>query len=180
MQVSNNFSLYSLMTHECNLSRIDSHTVFTQYGLVGFQSKTYTGEFFPQGKYFHSIDDYDKHRTCPYTRIFTWNPEVNWTTPYSSEFLKRTIRMEIIHFRMFQKPEYNLPLTARNQFYEMGEIDVIENIYLKEICDNSHRISCHCATPQISLKYKLSTKIQPKLSYLVENFGQSHKNKNAH
>jgi len=45
------------------------------------------------------------------------------------------------------------------------------------LCDNSHKNSCHNATPQTSLKYKLLTKIQPKLSYQVENFGQPHKNK---
>jgi len=41
--------------------------------------------------------------------------------------------MEVIHFHTFQKPEYNIPFTARDQFYEKGEIDVTENIYLKEI-----------------------------------------------
>jgi len=133
MQVSNNFSLHSLMPHNCNLSRIDSYTVSTQYGLVGFQSKTSTEKYFPQGKYYHSIDEYDKHCTCPYTRTFTWNPEANWTTLYSSEFLQRTNRMEVIQFKTLQKLDYRIPFTARDQFYEMGEIDVIENIYLKEI-----------------------------------------------
>ena len=133
MQVSNNFSLHSLMPHKCNLSRIDSYTVSTQYGLVGFQSKTYTEEYFPQGKYYQSIEEYDKHCTCPYTRIFTWNPEANWTTLYSSEFLRQTNRMEVIHFRTLPKLEYHIPLTAWDQFHEMGEIDVIENIYLQDI-----------------------------------------------
>jgi len=41
--------------------------------------------------------------------------------------------MEVIQFKTLPKLEYNIPLTARDQFYEMGEIDVIENIYLKEI-----------------------------------------------
>jgi len=133
MQVSNNFSLHSLMPHKCNLSRIDSYTVSTQYGLVGFQSKTYTEEYFPQRKYYQSITEYDKHCTCPYTRTFTWNPEANWTKLYSSEFLKRTNRIEVIHFRTFQKLEYHIPFTPRDQFHEKGEIDVIENICLKEI-----------------------------------------------
>ena len=71
MQVSTNFSLHSLMPQPCNLSRIDSYTISSQYGLVGFQSKTYTEEYFPQGKYYHSIEEYDSHCTCPYTRTFT-------------------------------------------------------------------------------------------------------------
>jgi len=133
MQVSKNFSLYSLMPHKCNLSRIDSYTVSKQYGLVGFQSKTYTEEYFPQGKYYHSIDEYDKHCTCPHTRTFTWNPETNWTILRFSEFLKYTNRMEVIRFKTLQKLDYHIPLAERYQFYEEGEIDVIENIYLKDI-----------------------------------------------
>ena len=133
MQVSNNFSLHSLMPQACNLSRIDSYTISSQYGLVGFQSKTYTEEYFPQGKYYQSIDEYDSHCTCPYTRSFTWHPETNWTTLYSSEYLRRTNRMEVIQFKTFQKIEYPIPLATRNPSHERGEIDVIENIYLKEI-----------------------------------------------
>jgi len=41
--------------------------------------------------------------------------------------------MEVIQFETLQKLEYHIPLMARNPFYEMGEIDVVENIYLKEI-----------------------------------------------
>ena len=133
MQVSKNFSLHSLMPQPCNLSRIDSYTISPQYGLVGFQSKTYTEEYFPQGKYYHSIEEYDSHCTCPYTRSFTWQPETNWTTLYSSEYLRRTNRIEVIQFKTFQKIEYQIPLATQTPSHERGEIDVVENIYLKEI-----------------------------------------------
>ena len=154
LQVSNNFSLHSLMPHTCNLSRIDSYTLSTQYGLVGFQSKTYTEEYFPQGKYYQSIDEYDKHCTCPYTS-FTWNPEANWTTLYSSEFLKRNNRMEVIHFKTLQKLEYHIPLTARHQLYEKGEIDAIENIYFKEIPAILPIIISHFYETSTWVKWKL-------------------------
>jgi len=133
MQASKNFSLHSLMPQKCNLSRIDSYTVSTQYGLVSFQSKTYTEEYFPQGKYYHSIDEYDRHCTCPHTRTFIWNPEVNWTTLYSSEFLQQTNRMEVIRFKTLQKLDYHISTFMRQQSYEMGDIDVIKNIYIRDI-----------------------------------------------
>jgi len=133
IQASKNFFLHSLMPQKCNLSRIDSYTVSTQYCLVGFQSKTYTEEYFPQGKYYQSIDDYDRHCTCPHTQTLMWNPEKNWTTLYSSEFLQHTNRMEVIRFKTLQKLDYHIPTSTRHHSYEMGDIDVIENIYIRDI-----------------------------------------------
>jgi len=121
------------MPQACNLSRTDSYTISSQYDLVGFQCTTHTDEYFPQGKYYQSIDEYDSHCTCPYTKTFKWNSEANRTTLYSSEYSQHTNRMKVIQFKTLQKLEYHIPLTARNPFYEMGEIDVVENIYLKEI-----------------------------------------------
>jgi len=121
------------MPQKCNLSRIDSYTVSIQYGLVGFQSKTYTEEYFPQGKYYQSIDDYDRHSTCPHTQTLIWNPETNWTTLYSSEFLQHTNHMEVIRFKTLQKLDYHIPISTRHQSYEMGDIDVTENIYIRDI-----------------------------------------------
>jgi len=42
IQASKQISLHSLMPYACDFSKIDSFTESKQYGLVGFQSKTYT------------------------------------------------------------------------------------------------------------------------------------------
>ena len=91
--------------------------------------------YYPFGKnvVLSHTQKYGSHCTCPYTRTFTWNPEANWTTLYSSEHLRRTNRMEVIRFKTLQKLQNEIPLASRNPLYEMGEIDVVENIYLKEI-----------------------------------------------
>jgi len=46
-QASKQIPLHSLMPYACNFSKIDSFTVSKHYGLVGFQSKTYTEQYFP-------------------------------------------------------------------------------------------------------------------------------------
>jgi len=65
------------MTHVFNLSKIDSVTKSPQYGSVGFQNKTYTQKYFPQGRYYNSIQEFDQYCTCPFTRQIIWNPDVN-------------------------------------------------------------------------------------------------------
>ena len=68
------------MPYACDFSKIDSFIESTQYGLVGFQNKTYTQQYFPQGLYYNSIYEFDQHCTYPFTRQLTWIPESNWTT----------------------------------------------------------------------------------------------------
>ena len=97
------------MPHACEISKIDSVTKFSQYGLVGFQSETYTQRYFPQGKYYRTIQEYDQHCTCPYTREIIWNPETNWTTLRSGEALHKNNRIEVIKFKTSRKMRYQIP-----------------------------------------------------------------------
>ena len=93
-QVSRQMPLHTLVPHACDLSKIDSITESTQYGLVGFQSKTYTQQYFPQGRFYNSIQEFDQHCTCPFTRQISWNPESNWTTSKSGEALHKTTEVK--------------------------------------------------------------------------------------
>jgi len=133
LQASKQFPLHSLMPNACNLSKIDSYTISKHYGLVGFQSEKYTELYLPQGRYYNSIEEYDRHCTCPFTRTFTWNPEATWTTLRSGEFLQKTNRIEVIRFKTLQKPLYNLPNFHPKNFQGAIEIDAIHSIYIKDI-----------------------------------------------
>jgi len=133
IQASKQIPLHSLMPYACNYSNIDSFTLSEHYGLIGFQSKTYTRQYFPQGRYYNSISEYDLHCTCPFTRTLTWNPEANWTTLESGEFLQKTNRIEVIRFATFQKQRYNIKNDYRKNLQGGIKIDAIQSIYLSEI-----------------------------------------------
>jgi len=102
-QVSRQIPLHTLMSQACDRSKIYSVTKSTQYGLVGFQSKTYTQQYFPQGRYYNSIQEFGQHCTCPFTQQISWNPESNWTTFRVREALHKNNRIEVVKFKMVTK-----------------------------------------------------------------------------
>ena len=121
------------MPYACDFSKIDSVTESTQYGLVGFQSKTYTQQYFPQGRYYNSIQEFDQHCTCPFTQQIIWNPESNWTTLKSGEFLHKNNRIEVVKFKTLQKHCYNIQNDYIKNLQENIRINAIENIYMQEL-----------------------------------------------
>jgi len=98
-QVIRQIPLHTLMPHACKFSKIDSVSRFPQYGLVGFQSETYTQRYFPQGRYYKNICEYDQQCICPYTREIVWDPEITWTTLQSGEALNKNNGIEVIKFK---------------------------------------------------------------------------------
>jgi len=62
------------MTNALNLLKIDSATKSPQYGSVRFQDKTYNQQYFPQGRHYNLIQNFDQHCTCPLSRQIIWNP----------------------------------------------------------------------------------------------------------
>jgi len=133
IQASKQIPLHSLMPYASNFSNIDSFTISKHYGLVGFQSKTYTQQHFPQGRYYNSISEYDQHCTCPLTRTLTWNPESYWTTLESGEFLQKTNRIEVIRFATLQKQRYKIHNYYCKNLQGGIKIDAIQSIYIREI-----------------------------------------------
>ena len=133
LQASKQIPLHSLMLQKCNFSQIDSYTLPPQYGLVGFQSKTYTQHYFPQGRYYHSIAEYDQHCSCPYTRDFTWNPESHWSTLNSGEFLNRQNRIDVIKFKTLRKTHYEILTYTSKHFQDAREIAAIQSTYINDI-----------------------------------------------
>jgi len=132
-QVRRRIPLHSLMPYTCDFSKIDSITESTQYGLVGFQSKTYTQQYFPQGKYYNSIQEFDLHCTYPFTRQILWNPEANWTILKSGEFLRKNNRIEVVKFKTLQKKRYNFQNDYTKNLQGNIRINAIESIYMQEL-----------------------------------------------
>jgi len=81
--------IHTFMPHTGNFSKIDSAFRFKQYGVVGFQSETYTQRFFPKGRYYKNIREHDQHCTCPFTREIIWDPEITRTILQSGEALSK-------------------------------------------------------------------------------------------
>jgi len=143
-QVSRQIPLHTLMPRACDLSKIDSVTKSTQYGLVGFQVfhlvgfQTYTQQYFAQGRYSNSIQEFDQHCTCPFTRQIIWNPESNWTTLKSGEILHINNRIEVVKFR---KRRYNIQNDYIKNPQESIRINAIESIYMQDLSIIPHMIA---------------------------------------
>jgi len=55
------------MTHVFDPPKIDSVTKSPQHGSVRSQNKTNSRPYFPQGKYYNSMQEFDQHCICPLT-----------------------------------------------------------------------------------------------------------------
>ena len=141
-QVSRLIPFHTLMPQACKFSEIDSVSRFPQCGLVGFQSKTYKQRYFPNGRYYKTIREYDQHCTCPYTRQIFWNPENNWTTIQSGEALNKNNRIEVITFKTHRKMRYQIPNDVTQNPHERIRISAIESIYLKDVVFNNCIYNC--------------------------------------
>jgi len=108
-------------------SMIDSVYHSPEYGRVGFQSETYTQRYFPKGKYYHTMQEYDHECTCPFSITLKWNPEQNWTTLESTEALNN--RIEVIKFTTKQKLTYNIPNDFKRNPQEQAKIPIIHSVY---------------------------------------------------
>lgn len=104
-------------------SMIDSVYQSPEYGRVGFQSETYTQRYFPKGKYYHTMQEYDHECTCPFSITLKWNPEQNWTTLESTEALNN--RIGVIKFTTKQKLTYNIPNDFNRNPQEQAKIPTI-------------------------------------------------------
>ena len=60
------------MIHALNILKIDSATKSPQYGSVRFQDKTYNQQYFPQGRHYNLLQNFDQHCTCPLSRQIIW------------------------------------------------------------------------------------------------------------
>ena len=107
-QVRKRYSLAELMPHECNERQISNVYRSNEYYKVGFSGKTYTGKYYPKGRYFPNIDSYDKECLCPILRTETWNPETKWNMLCSGEYLNDSTPVEVLKLRVLVKPQYKM------------------------------------------------------------------------
>jgi len=154
-QVRKQIPLHSLMPYACDFSKIDSFTESKLCGLVGFQSKTYTQQYFPQGRYYNSIYEFDQRCTCPFTRQLIWNPETNWTTLESGEFLQKTNRIEVIRFKTLQNHRNNIKNDYLKNLQGIIKINAIQNIYIQELSSLIPHIIAEFYETFLWVKWKL-------------------------
>jgi len=67
-QVSKAFPLSDLMPQKCSDTQINTVFESNEYGRVSFTSKTYAQKFYPNGKYYHTLYEYENECACPYYR----------------------------------------------------------------------------------------------------------------
>jgi len=111
------------MPHDCSEGQISNVYRSTVYGKVGFIGKTYTEKYYPKGRYFPDIDSYDKECQCPIFRTEIRNPENEWNTLYSTEYLNdSTTPVEVLRLRVLVQgdPKRCVPIfcSIKNPFFK--------------------------------------------------------------
>ena len=129
-QVSERYSLAELMPHDCNERQISNVYRSTEYGRVGFSGKTYTEKYYPKGRYFPDIDSYDKECQCPIFRTESWNPENEWNTLYSGEYLNDSTPVKVLRLRVLVKPLYQMESEYKNITHQYSNLPVMRHAFM--------------------------------------------------
>ena len=101
-----------------------------EQGKVGFSGKTYTEKYYPKGRYFPDIDSYDKECQCPIFRTETQNPENEWNTLYSGEYLNDSTPVEVLRLRVLVKPQYQMESEYNNITHKYSNIPVMRDAFM--------------------------------------------------